>query len=82
MTMDDDAVILVCLRADEPNPWKATNLIGACAICGAAVQYRPHAPTAVTRMCVPCFTARASRDDTYIVTRRTLAEVDAERRKN
>ena len=79
----DAEMILVCVRADEPTPWKATNLFGVCSFCGVAIQFRPHAPPHATKACMRCFNERADPDkDVYLVTRRSLAEVDAERRKN
>lgn len=74
--------ILVCLRAEETTPWKATNHFGVCAECDAAIQFRPHAPTDVRRMCVACFDKRKHPDDVYVVSAQTLAEVDALRRRN
>jgi hypothetical protein len=79
--MNDEDLIVVCIRADEPSPWKATNLVTSCAWCGVAVQYRPHAPNA-PKVCVQCFADRAEPDDDYFVTRTTVAEVLAELGKN
>lgn len=79
---DNEPAILVCVLATDQTMFR-DNLIGECATCKVAIQYRPHAPARVTRMCFRCFLQQADpENDTYLVTRQTLAELEALRRRN
>lgn len=47
------ADLLVCAHVTEP-PYMPDNLIGQCQRCLRLIQFRPHAPQHVKRICVDC----------------------------
>ncbi len=52
----DKADAVICRRVTEPLIL-ADNLVGTCANCGHAVQFRPHAPKSPPRVCDECYAA-------------------------
>lgn len=49
---------VVCGDAGTPTPWH-DNVHTTCALCGAAIIHRPHAPKRPAKICMGCALARA-----------------------
>jgi hypothetical protein len=82
LTVSDDvgdAAVLVCSRLTTPLIF-ADNERGVCAECGRAIQFRPHAPRHMQRVCMACALPRmeagAAKGELEVtVTPTTVAEV-------
>lgn len=78
---------LVCTPVSNPLKF-ADNLVSVCCKCGAAVQYRPHAPIIPPKICLPCIMPDLLKDHEkgelgVLVSDKTIQEVvDHFRRKN
>jgi len=68
--------VVVCATAELPS-FFTDSLTGACALCGAAVRCRPHAPTPRSLVCLLCFMVHAEPGDECYVTTDTIAELAA-----
>jgi len=51
--MSEEPTILLCMRLTQPL-LMPDNELGLCDECGEAVQFRPHAPKHLRRMCWEC----------------------------
>lgn len=52
-TNGEDCEGMVCMRATDPL-MMADNLVGECSECGSKVQYRPHNPKHLVKICLEC----------------------------
>lgn len=74
------ADILLCSLISDPLNYP-DNVVGTCDTCGAAIQYRPHAPV-VKRMCVTCCAPLINEETQFEVTEETMDDVRAYLAKN
>lgn len=66
-----EPVILMCAKVTG-KLLLPDNLTGPCDVCGATVQYRPHAPTPHILRCMGCVAALIEPGDTFSTTQRML----------
>ena len=79
--MSDDVTIVICAPVTTPL-YFADNELGQCSACQRGVQHRPHIPRPSRLMCFECAGRELPRETTLYVTPRTLAELEAYRRRN
>lgn len=46
--------VYLCARAEDVPDFFGDSLYGVCSECGERVIYRPHGPTHLTKVCLPC----------------------------
>jgi hypothetical protein len=50
------------------------NVIGKCAECGHAIQYRPHAPKKIRKICTECAAPYLEEGDTKVITTQRMID--------
>ena len=69
-------MIVMCMPLAWPMTYR-DNKIGVCAGCGRPIQYRPHAPSKATKMCVGCVLPMLDSTDEVGITEETKADLIA-----
>lgn len=76
-----EASYIVCTRAGDPTPFR-DNVRSLCHLCGQAVQHRPHVPANVPRICLACYHATHTADETHLVSKQSMVELLLLQRRN
>lgn len=67
--------VLSCARWTCLEPmFLPDNVIGKCADCGHAIQYRPHAPKKVRKLCMECAAPFLEEEDTKVITTQRMLD--------
>lgn len=81
--MNEDPDVLICIPITKPLAF-ADNLVGHCAACHKLVQFRPHAPKLIKRLCTDCARKSIMTDDEarFVVSPESWMELLAYKRRH